>query len=499
MIESNDNLAQRQRTPPSIGQEAPSRRLLVGVQFRRAAGIIYDFEAGGLALRHDQRVVVEAERGEEIGWVVGGPEEREPFTDGPVRRVLRVATADDLSRDVHHAGLEREALRFAASRVRESDLPMKMVATEWSHSGEKITFYFSSEERPDFRDLVKELAQRYRSRIEMRHVSPRDETKIIGALGPCGRETCCSSWLRAFSPVTIQMAKDQGLAISPQKVAGVCGRLMCCLAFEQETYAELRRKLPRYGRNVQTPKGRGRVVDVLTLRGRVRVQLEEGGYAEFPASDVSGGGKAQVADGTDAKAVESASAPIAPASAATSARGDSKPRSVAAAPPAHTERQERPNRPERPAKKQETRPAAGDEKRGTPGDSRQDAKPKQAKQEHAKQQERRPKASSARATSNTSKVPPGDGPAAVEAGAASPKSRRSRDHRRKRSKPTPAAAAPSNAAPATVASADTATSPTAGKPKAAPAAPKMEPGETPRRAGGRRPRRPKRSGGDTPN
>lgn len=267
---------------------------LVGIQFRRAATIVHDYLAEDLDVPHGTRVVVDTEHGEALAWTVGEAGERQPHWeegDGPLRRVLRVATAADLARETDLQGREHEALRHCALRARELGLDMKLVAAEWQHSGGRVVFYFSSEQRVDFRALVRELAQKYRSRVEMRQVGPRDEAKIIGAMGPCGRETCCSSWLRAFAPVTIKMAKDQGLALNPQKTMGVCGRLLCCLSYEQDTYTALRRALPKVGKQVGTPKGPGRVVDVFALRGSVRVALDSGGrWEEFPASELEAAG-----------------------------------------------------------------------------------------------------------------------------------------------------------------------------------------------------------------
>ncbi len=252
--------------------------------------MVYDFDAGRLELPHDSRVVVETDRGEAIGWTVGKPELREPHhAEGEIRRILRIADQSDRTKDIKHRGNESEALRFCARRARDLGLPMKLIAVEWAHSADKATFFFSSEERVDFRQLVRELAQRLRMRVEMRQVGPRDEAKIIGAMGPCGRETCCSSWMRAFTPTSIKMAKDQGLALNPQKVTGVCGRLLCCLAFEQETYMQLRKGLPRWGKTVVTPQGVGRVVDVMTLRRRVRVSVN-GEWLEFGADEVKPAG-----------------------------------------------------------------------------------------------------------------------------------------------------------------------------------------------------------------
>lgn len=272
-------------------ESTPAR--LVGVQFRRAAAVVHDYLASDLELPHDTRVVVDTEHGEALAWTVGEPSVREPHEEGPLRRVLRVASAHDLSKEIDLAGKERDVLRHCALRARQLGLDMKLVAVEWQHSGGRIVVYFSSEARVDFRALVKELAQKYRCRVEMRQVGPRDEAKIIGAMGPCGRETCCSSWLRAFAPVTIKMAKDQGLALNPQKTMGVCGRLLCCLAYEQDTYMALRKALPRVGKQVETPKGPGRVVDVFALRGSVRVALNAGGpWIEVVATDCRPAGAA---------------------------------------------------------------------------------------------------------------------------------------------------------------------------------------------------------------
>lgn len=290
-------LVQPALTAPALSsspETTPAR--LVGIQFRRAAALVHDYLAGDLDLPHDTRVVVDTDHGEALAWTVGEPMVREPHQEGPLRRVLRVATRHDLDKEVDLAGKEREVLRHCALRARQLGLDMKLVAVEWQHSGGRVVVYFSSETRVDFRALVKELAQKYRCRVEMRQVGPRDEAKIIGAMGPCGRETCCSSWLRAFAPVTIKMAKDQGLALNPQKTMGVCGRLLCCLSYEQDTYTALRKQLPRVGKQVETPKGPGRVVDVFALRGSVRVALNAGGpWIEVMAADVRPMGSAPAA------------------------------------------------------------------------------------------------------------------------------------------------------------------------------------------------------------
>jgi cell fate regulator YaaT (PSP1 superfamily) len=282
----SDATAARLPTEQHVDAPVPHGRRLVGVQFRRASVMVYDFDARGFDLSHDARVVVETDRGEAMGWTVGVPEHRAPHAPEEVRRVLRLATPQDLARDVQLHERERVSLRHCAQKARQLGLPMKVVAAEWQHSGDKVTFYFSSEDRVDFRQLVRDLAQHNRARVEMRQVGPRDEAKIIGAMGPCGRETCCTSWMRSFSQVSIRHAKDQGLGLNPAKVTGVCGRLMCCLAYEQETYQELRKGLPRYGKMVSTPMGPGKVIDVLTLRRAVKVSVE-GKWMEFPADEVT--------------------------------------------------------------------------------------------------------------------------------------------------------------------------------------------------------------------
>ena len=261
-----------QQTP----EPAPQR--IVGIQFRRAAAIVHDYVAGDLDLPHDTRVVVETEHGEALAWTVGAAEEREPHTEEPLRRVLRVANTADLTKDQDLHAKEREALRFCALRARQLGLDMKLVAAEWQHSGGRVVFYFSSEQRVDFRALVRELAQKYRSRVEMRQVGPRDEAKIIGAMGPCGRETCCSSWLRAFAPVTIKMAKDQGLALNPQKTMGVCGRLLCCLAYELGHYKQLARDIPKIGSKINCFGSEHRIEKIDFLEPAVILSDEQGNH-----------------------------------------------------------------------------------------------------------------------------------------------------------------------------------------------------------------------------
>jgi cell fate regulator YaaT (PSP1 superfamily) len=230
-------------------------------------------------------VVVDSERGTTIGIIAVGS--RRALTLEPLRKILRRASsADERQRD-RNTAKEREAFVFCKSRIRERKLNMKLARVEYPLGAGRVLFYFASEERIDFRDLVKDLAQRLHTRIEMRQIGARDEAKLVGGIGSCGRELCCSTWLPAFVPISIKMAKDQGLVLNPSKLAGQCGRLKCCLVYEHDTYKELSKTLPKLGKRVATPAGEGKVVELDVLRQKVRVWFEEGGSQTFPAQVVS--------------------------------------------------------------------------------------------------------------------------------------------------------------------------------------------------------------------
>ena len=259
---------------------------VTGVKFREA-GTIHAYDAGESVYRRGERVIVESDRGPLIATVAVGTR-RQPALD-PLRRILRPATSADEKAREKNVGREREAYLFCKQRIRERGLRMKLTRVELplhAQGGQsKLLFYFASEERVDFRDLVKDLAQRFHARIEMRQIGARDEAKMVGGIGSCGRELCCSTWLPAFVPISIKMAKDQGLPLNPSKVSGQCGRLKCCLVYEQDTYKEMRKTLPKVGKRVSTPGGDGKVVELDVLRQRVRVWFDEGGSETFP-SDV---------------------------------------------------------------------------------------------------------------------------------------------------------------------------------------------------------------------
>jgi len=241
-------------------------------------------DAGTLTLRRGERVVIEDERGPELATVAVPSAPRPAETRLP--RVLRLADARDIARAAANERRAVEALALAREQARERGLPIKLFRVEFHHGGARATFYFASETRVDFRELVRELSTRHHVRVEMRQVGVRDEAKLVGGIGSCGRELCCSTFLPRFAPVSIKMAKHQNLVLNPTKVSGQCGRLKCCLVYEEASYVEAARHLPRAGKRVRTPDGVGRVGDVDVLAGRLRVYFEDQPPKVFQAGDV---------------------------------------------------------------------------------------------------------------------------------------------------------------------------------------------------------------------
>jgi cell fate regulator YaaT (PSP1 superfamily) len=242
-------------------------------------------DAGKLTPRVGERVVIDDEGGQLVAVVAVAASLRPAAP--PLPRVLRVADARDLARAEADARRAADALAFARERARERQLPIKMFRVELApSSGGRATFYFAAEQRIDFRDLVRDLASHVRARVEMRQVGVRDEAKMVGGIGSCGRELCCSTFLPKFAPVSIKMAKNQNLALNPTKVSGQCGRLKCCLVYEEANYVEAAKNLPRAGKRVTTPDGVGRVGDVDVLRERVRVYFEDQPPKVFSGSEV---------------------------------------------------------------------------------------------------------------------------------------------------------------------------------------------------------------------
>jgi cell fate regulator YaaT (PSP1 superfamily) len=250
----------------------------------RPAGTIHEFDAGDGSYRRGERVVVESDRGPVVGTVAVASR-RLPAL-GALRRILRRANPEDARTLERNRRREQDAYDFCKERLRARKLPMKLIRAEYALQGNKVLFYFASEERVDFRELVKELASRLHGRIEMRQVGARDEAKLVGGIGSCGRELCCSTFLPSFAPVSIKMAKDQGLVLNPSKVAGQCGRLKCCLVYEEPLYVEMRKTLPKVGKRVRTPAGEGKVVELDVLRQLVRVSFDEGTTETFPGASV---------------------------------------------------------------------------------------------------------------------------------------------------------------------------------------------------------------------
>ncbi len=245
---------------------------VIGVRFR-PAGKIYFFAPGKYEVNTGDKVIVETARGVEFGSVVTGPKdvEDDKITQ-PLKSVIRIATQEDIRKEEKNREKEKEAFGICLEKIRKHGLEMKLIDAEYTFHNNKVLFYFTADGRIDFRELVKDLASVFRTRIELRQIGVRDETKIRGGIGICGRPLCCNTYLTEFAPVSIKMAKEQNLSLNPSKISGVCGRLMCCLTNEEETYEELNSRLPSNGDRVTTPDGlKGDVQSVNVLRQLVKV------------------------------------------------------------------------------------------------------------------------------------------------------------------------------------------------------------------------------------
>ena len=248
---------------------------VIGVRFRQA-GKIYFFSPGKLEIKTQDRVIVETARGVEFGKVVTGPKEVEDDKiTQPLKSVIRIANEEDYKKEEKNREKEKEAFHICLEKIRKHGLEMKLIDAEYTFDNNKVLFYFTADGRIDFRELVKDLAAVFRTRIELRQIGVRDETKIMGGYGICGRELCCHTFLSEFAPVSIKMAKEQNLSLNPTKISGVCGRLMCCLKNEEETYEYLNSRLPNVGDYVTTDDGlKGEVSSVNVLRQLVKVLVE---------------------------------------------------------------------------------------------------------------------------------------------------------------------------------------------------------------------------------
>ena len=264
---------------------------IIGVRFRKA-GKIYYFSPANYKIKKGDNVIVETARGVEYGAVVLGPKElkKEEIVQ-PLKPVIRIATPEDDQIDARNKEKEKEAFKICLEKIAKHKLGMKLVDTEYTFDNNKIMFYFTADGRIDFRELVKDLAAVFKTRIELRQIGVRDETKILGGIGICGRPLCCHSYLSEFAPVSIKMAKEQNLSLNPTKISGVCGRLMCCLKNEEEAYEELNSKLPNIGDTVETADGfRGEVQNITVLKQLVKVVIttenDEKEVREYHVSDL---------------------------------------------------------------------------------------------------------------------------------------------------------------------------------------------------------------------
>lgn len=276
---------------------------VVGIRFKKA-GKIYYFDPDNIYIKVGDFAIVETARGVEFGEVVIGPKEvSEDEIISPLKKVLRVATDEDKIRNEENKAREGQAFDICLKKIEEHGLSMKLVDVEYTFDNNKVIFYFTADGRVDFRELVKDLASIFKTRIELRQIGVRDEAKMVGGLGPCGRPMCCASFLGEFEPVSIKMAKEQNLSLNPTKISGICGRLMCCLKYEQETYETIRKSLPRVGSIVNTPEGQGEVIENSVVKESVKVKLASAEDDEEPkifsiydVSIISGGTEGEVTD-----------------------------------------------------------------------------------------------------------------------------------------------------------------------------------------------------------
>jgi len=260
---------------------------VVGIRFKRT-GRVYYFDPAGIELEVNDYVVVKTTRGLELGRVVIAPRQvLASEISESLKPVVRKAEAEDVEHAQKLESKEEEALIECGKLIAELNLPMKLISAEYNFDSSRLTFYFNAEERVDFRKLVKELTGRFKTRVELRQIGPRDGAKLIGGFGRCGRPLCCASFLSEFDPISIRMAKEQDLPLSPMKISGVCGRLLCCLGYESEQYRSMKEKMPKVGQRVGTPMGVASVVGGNPLKETVMVELESEMTVEVPLSEIS--------------------------------------------------------------------------------------------------------------------------------------------------------------------------------------------------------------------
>ncbi len=261
---------------------------ICGVRFR-GAGKVYYFDPRGLSLDVDDYVIVNTSRGDELAQVaMSNREANEDELVGELKPVLRRAASLDLLEAERYRQQEDEVIKRCQDQVNKNGLNMKVVGAQYGYDGSRLTFFFTAEKRVDFRALVRDLARMFKTRIELRQIGVRDEAKLIGGCGPCGRSLCCATWLSEFTPVSIRMAKQQDLPLSPMEISGLCGRLLCCLTYENDQYREVKSHFPRVGRTVDSPLGPVRVLKVCVFKETVTVLLQDGSRKELTAEQLDG-------------------------------------------------------------------------------------------------------------------------------------------------------------------------------------------------------------------
>ncbi len=264
---------------------------VVGIRFKRA-GKVYYFDPAGIDLEVSDRVIVKTTRGLEMGEIVITPHQvMDSEVKEQLKPVVRKATSEDIEQTQEQQKMTAEALVECNNLIEKMELPMKLLTAEYSFSGKRLTFFFSASERVDFRELVKELTSRLKVRVELRQVGPRDGAKLIDGYGRCGRRLCCSSFLTEFEPVSIRMAKEQELPLNPVKISGVCGRLMCCLAYEADLYRAMRGKMPKKGQRVMTKSGTAVVTGGNLIKQTIFLELKSGAIIEEPLSEITAEGE----------------------------------------------------------------------------------------------------------------------------------------------------------------------------------------------------------------
>ncbi len=259
----------------------------VGIRFKRA-GKVYYFDAGDIALEPGDKVVVKTSRGMELGYVAIAPGKvLASETEDNLSPVIRKAEPEDIANAEEFEAKAEEVLSECGKMIGELGLPMKLLSAEYNLDGSRLMFLFSAEERVDFRELVRRLTGKFKVRVELRQVGSRDEAKLLGSFGRCGRPLCCTSFLTEFTPVSIKMAKEQDLPLNPMKISGACGRLMCCLSYEGEQYRLMKEKMPKVGQRVSTRMGEATVVGNNPLKETVMIELDSEATVELPLADVS--------------------------------------------------------------------------------------------------------------------------------------------------------------------------------------------------------------------